>query len=221
MPSRTPLRGGHVELRPLDAAADAEALFAVSHTPASDPAIWTYLPYGPYEDPGHMGELLEWAESSDEPLFFALVRVPDSEPTGMASYLNISTEHGVIEIGHIWFGGPLRRSTAATEAIYLLARRAFEELGYRRLEWRCNALNAASRRAAERFGFTFEGVLRNHMVVKGQNRDTAWYAMTDDEWPAIRAGFERWLAPENFGRDGQQERPLGELIGASRGAPLR
>ena len=220
-PSRTPLRGAHVELRPVDAGADAEALYAVSHPPAGDPAIWTYLPYGPYEDPAHMRELLEWAEASDEPLFFALVKLPDGEPTGLASYLNISAEHGVIEIGHIWFGVPLRRTTAATEAIYLLARRAFDELGYRRLEWRCNALNGASRRAAERFGFTFEGVIRQHMVVKGQNRDTAWYGMTGEEWPAIRGGFERWLAPENFMGDGRQKSSLRELIGESRGTPLR
>jgi RimJ/RimL family protein N-acetyltransferase len=215
-PSRTPLRGSHVLLRPVDAGEDAEALYAVSHRPAGDPAIRTYLPYGPYEDPAHMLELLEWAESSDDPRFYALVKMPDELPTGLASYLRMEPEFGVIEIGHIWFGVPLQRTTAATEAIYLLARRAFDELGYRRLEWKCNALNAASRRAAERFGFSFEGVFRNHMVVKGRNRDSAWYAITDDEWPAIRRGYECWLAPENFASDSRQKRSLGELIGEAR-----
>jgi RimJ/RimL family protein N-acetyltransferase len=129
----------------------------------------------------------------------------------VASYLRITPEHGVIEIGHIWFGTILQRTTAATEAIYLLARQAFE-LGYRRLEWKCDALNAASRRAAERFGFRFEGVFRKHQITKGRNRDTAWFAITDDEWPAIAEGYERWLAPENFDADGRQRRSLGELL---------
>jgi RimJ/RimL family protein N-acetyltransferase len=108
----------------------------------------------------------------------------------------------------MWFGSPLQRTTAATEAIYLLARHVFDDLGYRRLEWKCNALNAPSRRAAERFGFTFEGVFRHHQVIKGRNRDSAWFAITDDEWPAIRRAFQAWLAPANFDRDGVQKRAL-------------
>jgi RimJ/RimL family protein N-acetyltransferase len=209
-------------LRPVNAATDAEPLYAVSHPPAGDPAIWTYLPYGPYEHPGHLRELLTWAESSPDPLFFALVRPLDERPLGLASYLRLTPEFGVIEIGHIWFGVPLQRTIAATEAIYLLARQAFDHLGYRRLEWKCDALNAASRRAAERFGFSFEGVFRNHVVVKGRNRDTAWYAITDDEWPAIRTGFQAWLAPGNFDEEGLQSRRLGDLIGEARHRrPLR
>ena len=215
-PSRAPLLGSHVLLRPVDAVADAEALYAVSHPPEGDPAIWTYLPYGPYEHPDQMRLLLDWAEKSDDPLFFALVGLADEQPVGLASYLRITPEFGVIEIGHIWFGTPLQRTTAATEAIYLLSRHAFDDLGYRRLEWKCNALNVASRRAAERFGFRFEGVFRNHMVVKGRNRDTAWYAITDGEWPAIRLGYEAWLAPENFGRDSRQKQSLGELMDEAR-----
>jgi RimJ/RimL family protein N-acetyltransferase len=203
-------------LRPVDAEADAEALYAVSHAPTGDPAIWTYLPYGPYRDPAHMRDLLRWAESADDPLFFALVKQGDERPTGVASYLRVTPEFGVVEIGHIWFGVPLQRTTAATEAIYLLARRAFDELGYRRLEWKCNALNDASRRAAERFGFRFEGVFRHHMVVKGRNRDSAWYAIIDDEWPAIRAAYERWLARDNFDRHSRQKRSLRELMGEAR-----
>jgi RimJ/RimL family protein N-acetyltransferase len=211
-PARTALRGSHILVRPVDAATDAGPLYAVSHLPAGDPAIWTYLPDGPYESPQHLRQMLAWAESSEDPLYFTLVKLPDERPLGLASYLRITPEFGVIEIGHIWFGVPLQRTTAATEAIYLLARHVFEDLGYRRLEWKCNALNAASRRAAERFGFNFEGVFRNHQVVKGRNRDTAWYAMTDDEWPAIRSAFQAWLAPGNFDKDGLQERSLGDLM---------
>jgi RimJ/RimL family protein N-acetyltransferase len=211
-PSRAQLLGSHVLLRPVDAAADAEPLYAVSHLPDGDPAIWTYLPDGPYQSPRHLQQTLGSAETSEDPLYFAVVKLPEGRPLGLASYLRINLEFGVIEIGHIWFGLPLQRTTAATEAIYLLAKRAFDHLGYRRLEWKCNALNGASRRAAERFGFTFEGVFRNHQVLKGRNRDTAWYAMTDDEWLAVRSAFERWLEPENFDSEGFQKRRLGELM---------
>jgi RimJ/RimL family protein N-acetyltransferase len=160
--------------------------------------------------------MLRWAQASEDPLYFALCRLPDELPLGLASYLRIEQRLGVIEIGHIWFGVPLQRTTAASEAIYLLARHAFDDLGYRRLEWKCNALNAASRRAAERFGFSFEGIFRQHMIVKGRNRDTAWYAITDDEWPAIRRGFEAWLGPANMDGEGRQRRALGELIDEAR-----
>jgi RimJ/RimL family protein N-acetyltransferase len=207
-PSRTPLRGSHVLLRPLDAAADAESLYAVSHPPDGDPAIWTYLHHGPYESAGDMRRNLEQAQAAEDQLFYSVVKLPEERPSGIVSYLRITPQHGVIEIGHIWFGTPLQRTTAATEAIFLLARHAFDELGYRRLEWKCNALNAKSRRAADRFGFTFEGIFRQHEVNKGRNRDTAWYSITDDEWPAIRERFKAWLAPENFDEDGVQKRPL-------------
>jgi RimJ/RimL family protein N-acetyltransferase len=210
-PGREPLRGRHILLRPVDAA-DAEALYEVSHPPAGDPAIWTYLYDGPYENVAAMRAWLERAHASTDPLFFALAPRPDERPAGIASYLRAVPEHGVIEIGHIWFGTPMQRTTAATEAIYLLAAHAFDHLGYRRLEWKCNALNAPSRRAAERFGFTFEGIFRHHQVQKGRNRDTAWYAITDADWPPIRAGFQAWLDPANFDADGRQRRPLGDLI---------
>jgi RimJ/RimL family protein N-acetyltransferase len=210
-PGQAVLRGSHVLLRPLDADADAEPLYAVSHPPEGDPAIWTYLFEGPFGSAEEMRALLSEAEASKDPLFFTLVGLPAERPLGLASYLRIEPGHGSIEIGNIWFGTPLQRTTAATEAIYLLARHAFDELGYRRLEWKCNALNAPSRRAAERLGFTFEGVFRKHLVVKGRNRDTAWYAIVDDQWPAIRAGFEAWLAPANFDAEGRQKRSLAEL----------
>jgi RimJ/RimL family protein N-acetyltransferase len=203
--------GEHVLLRPLDPASDAAALYALSHPPAGDPSIWTYLSEGPYEGVEQMGDALAQQARSEDPLFFTVITLHGGGPSGVASFMRIVPEFGVIEIGNIWFGTTLQRTTAATEAIYLLARRAFDELGYRRLEWKCNALNAASRRAAERFGFTFEGIFRNHMVVKGRNRDTAWYSIIDGEWSGIRRGFERWLDTENFDQSGRQRRPLSAL----------
>ena len=215
-PGRAPLRGAHVLVRPVDAENDAEPLFAASHPPAGEEAMWTYLPDGPYESAEHLRRMLEWAAGTDDAVYFTLAPLPEERPLGMAAYLRITPEFGVIEIGHIWLSEGLRRTTAATEAIYLLARHVFDDLGYRRLEWKCNALNAASRRAAERFGFAFEGGFRKHQVVKGRNRDTAWYAITDEQWPSIGSGFRAWLVPENFDRAGRQLRALGELIGAAR-----
>jgi RimJ/RimL family protein N-acetyltransferase len=211
IPAReTVLSGRYVVLRPLDASADAEELFACS----GDPAIWTYLFDGPFASVDDMRTALGEAEHASDRVFFSVVPVISSHPPrprGVCSYLRIEPAHGSIEIGNIWFAPSLQRSTAATEAIYLLARHAFDELGYRRLEWKCNALNAASRRAALRFGFRFEGVFEQHMVVKGRNRDTAWFAITDRRWPFVRAGFETWLAPTNFDADGRQRLRLAGL----------
>ena len=210
-PDHTPLVGRRVVLAAVDPDRDAEPLYAASHSPTGDPAIWTYLFDGPYPDAPALREALGRMAASDDPLFYTILTGTQRAPQGMASYLRITPEHGVIEIGNIWFGVALQRTPAATEAIYLLARHAFDELGYRRLEWKCNALNQPSRRAAERFGFGFEGVFAQHMVVKGCNRDTAWYAITDRRWPAVRAAFEAWLSPENFSADGRQRRRLAEL----------
>jgi len=213
-PARAQLRGEHVLLRPVDAASDARPLYAASHPPEGDTAIWTYLPDGPYESAEQLRQMLAWAQEVEDALYFTLVRLRDERPLGMAAYLRIAPEMGVVEIGHVWFARELQRTTAATEAIYLLARHAFDELGYRRVEWKCNALNAASRRAAERFGFAFEGVFRQHMVLKGRNRDTAWYALTDRDWPAVRSGFQAWLEAGNFDARGRQRQPLAALIAA-------
>ncbi len=204
-------------VRPLRASEDAHDLYEVSHPPVGDPELWTYLPSGPYPDVDALEQALMVQASTVDPLFFTLARLPDERPAGVASYLRITPEHGVIEIGHIWFGATLRRTAAATEAIFLLASHAFDGLGYRRLEWKCNALNEPSRRAADRFGFRFEGVFRRHMVVKGHNRDTAWYAITDEEWPSVRAGFRAWLAEDNLTGDGSQRRRLADLIAEARG----
>ena len=218
-PEPVHLHGAHVLVRPVDAERDAEPLYAASHAPDGDPAIWTYLPDGPYRSVEHLREMLAFAQASSDPLYFALVRRSDERPLGIAAYLRVKPQFGVIELGHIWFGRALQRTTAASEAIYLLARHVFDELGYRRLEWKCNSLNAASRRAADRFGFASEGLFHKHQVVKGRSRDTAWYAITDEQWPAIRRGFEAWLDPENFDRDGRQVEALAQLIEQARGAP--
>lgn len=212
VPPGTPLKGNLVLLRPLDPDRDAGPMHAVSHSPDGDPTIWTYLPDGPYETPAQLRGMLTWAASADGNVYYAIEPLAAGRALGQASYLRIEPAFGTIEIGHIWFAPKLQRTTAATEAIYLLASHAFDDLGYRRLEWKCNALNAASRRAAERFGFNFEGIFHNHQIVKGRNRDTAWFAITDEAWPGVRAAFEAWLAPENFDDAGMQARSLGDLM---------
>jgi RimJ/RimL family protein N-acetyltransferase len=207
-PARTAIEGDRVRLEPLDADRHAADLFASAQ---GDDALWDYLPYGPFEDVEALAAHLRAQAASDDPLFFAVVA--GGAAAGIVSYLRIEPVHGCIEIGHIWFGAPLQRTAAATEAIYLLAREAFDGLGNRRFEWKCNAANGRSRRAAERFGFVFEGVFRQHMIVKGANRDTAWYSILDGEWPAVRAAFEAWLAPANFDADGRQRRSLASVRG--------
>jgi RimJ/RimL family protein N-acetyltransferase len=203
-PRRVTLRGDHVLVRSVDAAADAEPFFAATHPPAAEERLWTYLFDGPYKSAEEMRSAMEWAEGVDDPLFFTILPGDEERPLGRAAYMRIEPGHGVIEIGGILFAPKLQRTAAATEAIYLMIRHAFDELGNRRVEWKCDARNAASRRAAERFGFAYEGTFRKHMVIKGRNRDTAWFAITEDEWPRLRTGFEAWLAPENFDTQGRQ-----------------
>jgi RimJ/RimL family protein N-acetyltransferase len=207
LPKRVPLEGAAVVLEPLDPARHATALFSSSK---DAPELWKHLAYGPFANQGAFTTWLQDRAATDDPLFYALVDRTAGEARGMASYLRMEPDHGVIEIGHIWFAPALQRTRQATEAIYVMARHAFDDLGYRRLEWKCDSMNGPSRRAAERFGFTYEGIFRQHMVVKGRNRDTAWYAMTDAEWPSRRAAFEAWLAPENFDQEGRQRRSLAE-----------
>jgi RimJ/RimL family protein N-acetyltransferase len=204
-PDRTPMRGAYAALEAIDPAAHGKSLYDAM---SDDPALWTYRSDGPFADYATFEAMLKKSAAPDDPLCFAIIDRADGRAKGMASYLRIAPAIGVIEIGSIWFGPALQRTRAATEAIYLLARHAFDELGYRRLEWKCDALNAASRRAAKRFGFTYEGEFRQHVVYKGRNRDTAWFAMLDGEWPEIRAAFERWLDPGNFDAAGRQKTPL-------------
>ena len=204
-PAHRPLIGTRVRLEPLDPGRHADDLLAAAQ---GDPRLWDYLPYGPFADADELRAWLAERAGSTDPLFLAVVDAETGGAGGVVSYLRIEPAHGCIEIGHIWFGASLQRTPAATETVYLLARHAFDDLGHRRLEWKCDAANARSRSAAERFGFTFEGVFRQHMIVKGRNRDTAWYALLDSEWPAVRAGFEAWLSADNFDADGRQRSPL-------------
>jgi RimJ/RimL family protein N-acetyltransferase len=210
-PERAPLAGAYARLEPVDAGIHSESLYRLSHARPEDAALWTYLAYGSFEDQGVFARWLEERSRSSDPLFFAIVEQASGAAAGMASYLNIVPAHGCIEIGHIWFAPKLQKTRAATEAIFLLMRHVFDDLRYRRLEWKCDALNAASRRAAARFGFTYEGTFRQHMIVKGRNRDTAWFALLDRDWPAVRAAFERWLAPANFDAAGRQRTSLSAL----------
>jgi RimJ/RimL family protein N-acetyltransferase len=211
-PVRVPLQGSYVRLEPLDAKRHAESLFALSHSRPEDAALWTYMAYGPFPDPGAFEAWAEDRARSTDPLFFAIVDEASGEASGMASWLNIVPANGTIEVGHIWFSPPLQKTRTATEAIFLMIRHAFEDLGYRRVEWKCDSLNEASRRAAVRFGFSYEGTFRQHMVVKGRNRDTAWFAMVDHEWPQVRKAFERWLSPKNFDAAGRQRTSLAGLM---------
>ncbi|CAN5765221.1 GNAT family protein [soil metagenome] len=171
--------------------------------------LWDYMSYGPFASREDLSRLIEEWEGSIDPVFFAFV--VQKRPVGWGSYLRAVPAMGTVEVGHLAFAPRLQRTTAATEAMYLMARRAFDDLGYRRYEWKCDDLNEASRRAAERFGFTYEGTFRSHMVYKGRNRDTAWYAITDDEWPQLRHAYEQWLEPSNFDETSRQLRSLGEV----------
>ncbi len=204
-PGPEPMVGRVCTVEPLDVGPHAGALFAANRHDAAG-ANWTYLPYGPFD---RLEDYVDWMRTGcggDDPMFHAVVD-HHLGPVGVASYLRIAPEAGSIEVGHINYSPLLQRRRAGTEAMYLMMRRAFD-LGYRRYEWKCDALNEPSRRAAERLGFTFEGVFRQAAVVKGRNRDTAWYSILDSEWPAIRSEFERWLDPANFDGNGAQRSPL-------------
>ena len=185
--------------------------------------MWQYLFEGPFADRAAFDLHLRRIAASEDPLFLAILDNATGSAVGYASYMRIEPVHRVIEVGSILYTPRLQQTTLATEAMYLMARHVFEDLGYRRYEWKCNALNAPSRRAALRFGFTFEGVFRQHMIVKGRNRDTAWFSMLNSEWPARKANFERWLDPSNFGADGRQKVALSALneLSGSQGLPKR
>jgi RimJ/RimL family protein N-acetyltransferase len=192
-PARRTLEGRWISLHPLDPQRDAPGLFACSHgTPAHD-EIWVYLAYGPFPSEAAMRTWLEAQAPKTDPLFFAVHDNQTGYPLGMVSYLNIVPDHRTIEVGHIWYGLAAQRTRANTEAIYLMLSEAFDRLHYRRMEWKCNALNARSRAAALRLGFQYEGVFRQHFIVKGRNRDTAWYSMLDSEWARLKPNYERWL----------------------------
>ncbi|HEX2680302.1 MAG TPA: GNAT family protein [Candidatus Dormibacteraeota bacterium] len=202
------MEGETVRLEPLDPRRHGDDLFTSAE--GAD-ETWFYLPYGPFANKEEFTAWLARHAATDDPMAFAIIDRSDHFAKGIATLMSIVPEHGVIEIGHIWLSPSLQKTRQATEAIYLLARYSFDDLGNRRLEWKCDAANAPSRRAAERFGFVYEGVFRQHRIVKGRNRDTAWYSITDSEWPSRRAAFEAWLSPANFDSEGRQRRSLAEL----------
>jgi len=201
-----------VSVRALDPVAHAESLYEATAGPKNE-RLWLYLFDGPFANRAEFDAYLTRIAQPGDPLFYAILDAVTGDAVGHASYLRIEPAHRCIEVGGILYAPALQRTPGATEAMYLMARHVFEDLGYRRYEWKCNALNAPSQRSALRLGFTYEGVFRQHMIVKGRNRDTAWFSMLDTEWPARKAAFELWLDPANFDADGRQKTSLSALNG--------
>lgn len=210
-PERRVLKGLYVLVEPLAPDAHTVDLFAASHGDEPKTRIWDYLPYGPFASARDMRAHVTTQAAGEDPLFFAIRPHASGRAEGVASLMTIEPAHRSIEIGHIWLGPDLQNTPAATEALYLLIAYAMGDLGDRRMEWKCDAANAASRGAACRLGFIHEGIFYQHRIVKGRNRDTAWFSITNHEWPAIRANFETWLDPANFDAEGRQRQSLGEL----------
>jgi RimJ/RimL family protein N-acetyltransferase len=193
-PARAPLEGRFVSLVPVDPAAHAPGLFAAAHDGSEEAErMWTYLPYGPWPDVAAMRGWLDLLPASEDPLFFTVVDGSADAAVGVVTFMNVDPTMRHLELGNIWYSPRAQRTRANTESTYLMLREAFEELGHRRVEWKCDALNARSRAAAERMGFSFEGIFRQHMIINGRNRDTAWFAMLDADWPAVKANMQRWL----------------------------
>jgi RimJ/RimL family protein N-acetyltransferase len=198
---------------PLEPATHGDALYTATCGAEND-WLWEYLGSGPFAGRKSFESYLEKMAASDDPLPFAIVDHVSRRAAGVCTYLRIDPANRVIEVGHILYSPAFQKTAGATEAMYLMARHAFDDLGYRRYEWKCNALNHGSRKAALRLGFTFEGIFRQHMIVKGRNRDTAWFSMLDCEWPACKTGLEEWLNPANFDADGRQVRSLAAIRSA-------
>ena len=209
-PPLTPMRGRYCRLEPLDVERHCAGLYD-AYSADREGRMWTYLPWGPYASFEQFVAGTKTGLERPNFITFAVIDAASGQPVGVASYLNINLTAGSIEVGGIAYSPALQRKPAGTEAMFLMMRRAFDELGYRRYEWKCNALNAKSRAAALRYGFRFEGIFRQADVVKGRNRDTAWFSITDGEWPAIKAAFERWLEPANFDAAGNQRTSLSAL----------
>jgi RimJ/RimL family protein N-acetyltransferase len=206
------LRGRYVELIAQDAAQHAADLYAAGHESEQALKTWDYLAYGPWASVEDYSATMRAQSATFDTIFYALRPLDSKRFEGQSSYLDINPQMGVIEIGHIWFGKGLVRTRAATEALYLMIRHAMDDLGYRRMHWRCNSLNEKSRQAARRLGFRFEGIFYNHMIFKGRNRDTAWYSILDDEWPEVGGILEAWLDEGNFNHQGEARTSLFEMM---------
>jgi RimJ/RimL family protein N-acetyltransferase len=211
LPRPVTLRGKYITVRPLKPVNDAESLFEGTHRDNRE-QFWAYMSAGPFATVDVFRAYLDKLGGSTDPLSFVIADPVTDRALGHASYMRIIPEHRVIEVGNIFFTCWLARTRGATEAIYLMARHVFEDLGYRRYEWKCNSLNLASKNAAVRFGFTFEGIFKQHMIQKGRNRDTAWFAMLESEWPAHKAAYEKWLSPENFDATGKEKSRLASYM---------
>ncbi len=206
-PPETPMVGQYCRVEKLDADRHAADLWA-AYGAAPDGRDWTYLFMGPFADFAGYQSFARCAADSADPLHHAIIETATGRAVGTAALMRMDAANGVLEVGHVIWSPGMQRGRVGTEATYLLMRRAFDELGYRRYEWKCDSLNARSRAAAERYGFRFEGLFRQAIVYKGRSRDTAWYAITDGEWPSIRTAFEQWLCPGNFDDGGRQRRSL-------------
>lgn len=211
-PERVTLAGHSVSLEPLDAERHSIGLWEAASGDANN-GLWRYLPYGPFRNYEEFCRHLEEQTISADPLFFGILDRRSGDARGHAALMRIAPADRCIEVGNVLFTAPLQHTPAATESMYLLARYVFDDLGYRRYEWKCDALNGPSKRAALRLGFQFEGIFRQHKIVKGRNRDTAWFSMLDSEWPRRKANFERWLDPANFDTSGKQLSSLSDLNG--------
>lgn len=214
-PPRKVLEGRFCRLEPLDATKHGDDLVAAFSK--TDPDSWRYLFAGPFATDDDCRNWLTDVASRTTEVPYALIDLKSGRAAGMASYMRIEPGHGVIEVGSIHYSDALKRTPATTEAMFLMMRHVFDDLGYRRYEWKCDSFNAPSRRTAQRLGFLFEGIFRQHMVVKGHSRDTAWFAIVDSDWPMLKRAYEKWLSPENFHDDGRQLVSLSDLIGATRG----
>lgn len=213
-PDGQTLQGRSCRIERLDAARHAGQLYAAFAT-APDGRDWTYMMSGPFPDAASYRHQAEQMQATQDPLHHAVIDLASGEAIGTLALMRIEPAHGVIEVGHIALSAHLKRSRMATEAHYLLMRHVFEDLGYRRYEWKCDSLNAPSRAAAQRLGFRFEGVFRQAIVYRGRSRDTAWFSIIDSEWPALRRAFEQWLDDENFDTRGQQRQSLSALTRAA------
>ena len=212
VPARQILDGSSVRLEPLNPAAHAAELYSASHDSPEALQIWDYLPFGPWPSEDAFRDSMRDYAARFDFIWYAFRRKSDDRIHGMACYLDVQPAQGVIEIGGIWFAPEMQRTRAATEALFLLLSYAMDDLGYRRMQWRCNALNQRSRNAALRLGFKFEGIFYNHMIFKGKNRDTAWYSILDSDWPVVRETLTAWLDDNNFDADGMAQSALSEAM---------
>ncbi|MGB3291034.1 MAG: GNAT family protein [Burkholderiaceae bacterium] len=217
-PPREAMAGRYCRLEPVDVERHGAQLYQAFSLQLDD-RNWTYTYAGPFPDEASYLAYTRKVQGQDDPQHYAVIDLTSERAVGTLAAMRIDPSNGAMEVGSVYYSPLLKRTPAATEAQYLLMRRAFDELGYRRYEWKCDSLNAASRDAARRLGFQFEGIFRQAAVYKGRNRDTAWFSIIDSEWPAVRLGMEQWLAPENFDAKGVQREKLGDMIAAARKFP--